>query len=200
MSQEERFGTRDRTYSAWHRRYSTQRFIGIEHAQLLAMIDLDASLYVEYDDGTKEPLALIETARDHGQPVKPSTVTQKLAILADLPAFVVLYTLAPIHNPADPHWPDVAAFRIKRLWPQPSHEYRSCTPQRWAEDLLALRKFSARQIDQGLRKKLDPLSQLHTWWESTPQRDREKFAEYVQEWMDGQRAAWTLDEHEGTQP
>ena len=50
--QEEKYGTRDRAYSAWHRRKSTRRFIGIEHAQLLAMIDLDASLYVEYDDGT----------------------------------------------------------------------------------------------------------------------------------------------------
>ena len=65
MSQEERHGTRDRSYSAWHRRQSTRRYIGIEKATLLAMIDLDASLYVEYDDGTKEPLALIETAQDH---------------------------------------------------------------------------------------------------------------------------------------
>ena len=30
MSQEERFGSRDRTYSAWHRRHSTRRYIGID--------------------------------------------------------------------------------------------------------------------------------------------------------------------------
>ena len=66
MAQEEVYNTRDRSYSAWHRRKSTGRFIGFEHAQLLAMIDLDASLYVEYDDGTKEPIALIETAIDVG--------------------------------------------------------------------------------------------------------------------------------------
>src|SRR5688500_12286183 len=73
MSQEERFGTRDRSYSAWHRRNSTRRFVGIERAQTLAMIDLDASLYVEYDDATKEPIALIETAIDCGQEFKPAT-------------------------------------------------------------------------------------------------------------------------------
>ena len=78
MAQEEKYGTRDRTYSAWHRRLSTQRFVGIEKAQLLAMIDLDASLYVEYDDGTKEPLALIETAQDIGQAFKPATVTLQI--------------------------------------------------------------------------------------------------------------------------
>lgn len=78
--QEERYGTRDRTYSAWHRRLSTRRFVGIDRAQLLAMIDLDASLYVEYDDRTKEPVALIETARDVGQEHKPVTVTRRLAV------------------------------------------------------------------------------------------------------------------------
>jgi len=65
--QEERYGQRDRAYSAWHRRLSTRRFVGIDRAQLLAMIDLDAALYVDYDDRTKEPVALIETAMDVGQ-------------------------------------------------------------------------------------------------------------------------------------
>ena len=90
MAQEEKYGTRDRTYSAWHRRLSTQRFVGIEKAQLLAMIDLDAALYVEYDDGTKEPLALIETAQDVGQAYKPATVTLRLAKRAD---FALLYRI-----------------------------------------------------------------------------------------------------------
>lgn len=43
------------------------------------MVDLDCSIFIEYDDGTKEPLALIETARDVGQPYKPATVTLALA-------------------------------------------------------------------------------------------------------------------------
>ena len=59
MAQEEKYGNRDLTYSAWHRRRSTGRFVGIEHAQLLAMIDMDHTLWIEYDDGSKEPVALV---------------------------------------------------------------------------------------------------------------------------------------------
>lgn len=85
--QEEVFASRDRAYSAWHRRNSTRWFVGIDRAQLLAMVDLDCSLFIEYDDGTKEPLALIETARDVGQPYKPATVTLALARKAKLPCY-----------------------------------------------------------------------------------------------------------------
>lgn len=147
MSQEERYNTRDRSYSAWHRRQSTRRYIGIENAQLLAMIDLDASLYVEYDDGTKEPLALIETARDVGQPHKTATVTLKLAQRADLPCFVVLYTVSESMNPADNKWPDISSFRVKRLHPSPEFQWRVLTPQEWADTLLIMRRWKAKRID-----------------------------------------------------
>lgn len=148
MAQEEQYNSRDRSYSAWHRRLSTRRFIGIEKAQLLAMIDLDASLYVEYDDGTKEPLALIETARDVGQGYKTATVTAKLAERAKLPCFVVLYSLSSEPNPADENWPDIAQFRVKRLWPKAEHEWRMFSPQEWAENLLKMRKWKAARLDE----------------------------------------------------
>jgi len=148
MAQEERFNERDRSYSAWHRRMSTRRFIGIEKAQLLAMIDLDASLYVEYDDGTKEPLALIETARDTGQPYKTATVTTKLAQRANIPCFVVLYKLSENSNPADEKWNDISQFRVKRLYPKPENQWRTVSPQEWAELLLKMRKWKAQQIDE----------------------------------------------------
>jgi len=90
LTQEERCGTRDRAYSAWHRRYSIGRFVGRENAHLLAMIDLDTIPYVEYEDKTKKPLAVIETAIDIGQTFKTATVTSNLAKLAGLPCFVVL--------------------------------------------------------------------------------------------------------------
>ena len=146
--QEERYGTRDRAYSAWHRRQSTRRFIGIEHAQLLAMIDLDASLYVEYDDGTKEPIALIETARDVGQQYKSATVTTKLAKRADMPCYVVLYSLSKEKNPADAEWFDIESFRVKRLWPKPENDWKIYSPQQWAENLLTLREWSSRKLDR----------------------------------------------------
>ena len=101
MAQEEVYGTRDRIYSAWHRRMSTRRFVGIEKAQTLAMIDLDASLYVEYDDKTKEPIAIMEIARDVGQISKTSTVTRNLARKAGLLAYTVLYKPSEKKNPAD---------------------------------------------------------------------------------------------------
>jgi hypothetical protein len=146
---EERYGARDQTYSAWHRRLSTRRYVGIERAQLLSMIDLDACMFVEYDDGTREPLALIETARDVGQPTKAATVTATLARLARIPAFCVLYRCAERPNPADPRWPDVVEFRIRRLWPSPDSVWRTVSPSEWAMALLALRVRSCWKLDDA---------------------------------------------------
>ncbi|MBI3918999.1 MAG: hypothetical protein HY322_18560 [Betaproteobacteria bacterium] len=145
--QEERYGTRDRTYSAWHRRLSTRRFVGIDRAQLLAMIDLDASLYVEYDDGTKEPVALIETTRDVGQDHKAVTVTRRLAVRAGLPCYLLLYTQGDTQNPADSRWRDITHFRIKRVWPRPEATWRTVAPGEWAQALLQIRAWAARRLD-----------------------------------------------------
>ncbi|MEO8008394.1 MAG: hypothetical protein ABI728_07730 [Betaproteobacteria bacterium] len=76
--QEECYGSRDRAYSAWHRSPSICRYVGIEQAQLLTMIDLDAALNVEYDDQSKEPLALIEAAAGVGLAHKSATVIANL--------------------------------------------------------------------------------------------------------------------------
>ena len=148
MTQEERYANRDGSYSAWHRRHSTRRFVGIEQAQLLAMIDLDACLYVEYDDGTKEPLALIEVAMDVGQEHKTATVTTNLAKRANIPCLVVLYSLNDKPNPADSKCADIASFRVKRLWPRSQHrDWKILTPSEYAQSLLDLRKYKANQLD-----------------------------------------------------
>ena len=146
--QEEKYGNRDRSYSIWHRRKSTQRYIGIEKAQLLAMIDLDASLYVEYDDETKDPVALIEIAVDVGQPYKTATVTKKLAIRANIPALVVLYKLSENKNPTDDTCQDIESFKVKRLFPKFEKEWRKLTPKEYAENLLKIREWSANRIDK----------------------------------------------------
>lgn len=145
--QEERYNKRDRVYSAWHRRLSTRRFIGLEQAQLLSMIDLDAALYVEYDDKSREPLALIETARDVGQRWKAANVTMNLARKARIPAYVILYQYSSRQNPADPSWPDIERFRIKRLWPHPERSWRVLTPEQWAVGLLRIRTWTTRRLD-----------------------------------------------------
>ena len=131
--QEEKYGTRDRTYSAWHRRLSTRRFVGIDRAQLLAVIDLDASLYEEYDDRTQD--------------YKPVTVTRRLAVRAGLPCYVLLYQSAPAPNPADPLWRDIAQFRVKRVWPKPEATWRTLEPGEWAKALLQIRTWAARRLD-----------------------------------------------------
>jgi hypothetical protein len=145
--QEERFGTRDRTYSAWHRRLSARRFVGLEKAQLLSMIDLDGALYCEFDATTSEPLALIETAIDHGQRRKVATVTKRLAERARVPAYVVLYHQARYPNPADPSQYDIDSFRVRRLWPCPEREWRTLNPLEWAEALLKIREWAAVRAD-----------------------------------------------------
>lgn len=146
MSQEERFGTRDRTYSAWHRRASLGRFIGSDRAQLVAMCDIDAALWLEHDDLTKEPLALIETARDVGQPFKSGTVLLQLAKRARLPAYVCMYKLDDRKNPADASCQDVVRFRVRRLYPKPENGWRDLTPAQWASGLLRIRAWSAARV------------------------------------------------------
>lgn len=145
--QEERFGTRDRTYSAWHRRRSTRRFVGIERAQLMSMIDLDGALYCEFDADSSEPLCLIETARDTGQRQKVASVTRRLAQRAGLPAYVVLYQPAGYRNPADQSQWDIESFRVRRLWPLPERAWRKLNPLEWAEALLQIRTWAAARFD-----------------------------------------------------
>jgi len=145
--QTERYGTRDQAYSAWHRSQSTRRFVGIEQAARLSMIDLDGALYVEFDDGEREPLALIETARDVGQTFKCSTVTARLAQRAGLPAYVVLYRTADLPNPADERQPDIQSFRVRRIWPHPEPAWRQLSPRSWAEALLQIRRWACAKLD-----------------------------------------------------
>lgn len=153
MSQEERYDTRDGAYSAWHRRESTRRFVGIERAQTLSMIDLDAPLYVEYDDKTKHPIALIETAIDVGQETKPATVTKNLARgrNPELRAYVVLYKLSKQQkNPANPRWQDIEQFRVRRIWPEPetpARGWKVLTPGEWANWLVEIRKMASSPLD-----------------------------------------------------
>lgn len=150
MAQEERWGTRDRTYSAWHRCSSTKRFVGIEQAQLLAMIDLDGVYWVEYEDGERWPVALVETARDIHQDRKPATVITNLAKLANIPAFVALYTAATAPNPAQRECPDIAMFRYRRVWPEGQPDWVTCTPADFAQMLLRLRQWSGKRLDGSL--------------------------------------------------
>jgi hypothetical protein len=145
--QEEKYGTRDLCYSAWHRAGSIRRFVGWEQAQLVSMVDADCVLFLEYEPSNKEPLALVETAIDVGQEHKPATAIMRLAKRARIPAYVVLYKRSAKPNPADPRWQDVTGFRIKRLWPRTESRWRTIEPDEWAKALLQIRAWSAKKLD-----------------------------------------------------
>jgi hypothetical protein len=132
MAQEERYGTRDLTYSIWHRSPSIVRFFephaaAMEMALALGMIDMDC---VEYDAGRREQeiVAYAETAQDVGQDRKPATITAKVAALNSgmiaVPAYTVLYKNSSTPNPAYPQYPDIESFRVKRIWPAPATDWR----------------------------------------------------------------------------
>lgn len=146
MAQEERFGSRNLVYSAWHRRGSTGRFVGLEMAQLLSMIDVDHVLWLEVDDETKEPVAIIEEAEDRGQ-FKPCSIVINFAKRANIPAVCVLWTPADQPNPADMNEPDIASFRIQRLWPKTERGWRNLAPAEYAQVLLKMRNIGANQLD-----------------------------------------------------
>ncbi len=162
MTQEEIYGTRDLSYSFWHRSESTARFLGMKQALELAQIDMDLVLYIEYDDKTKEPIALIEAAKDVNQKFKPYTVTRNLAVKSNLPAFVVLYTVSKERNPIDTKYFDISNFRIKQIYPNEETDWEKYTPQEWAEKLLSLRKI--KNIPREKRKGLRELRQNGLVW------------------------------------
>ncbi|WP_258035437.1 MULTISPECIES: hypothetical protein [Ralstonia] len=109
------------------------------------MADLDSVLFTEYDNGSKLPLALVEVARDIGQD-KPAGVLRKLAEMADVPAFVALYTPSAHANPTNPNWCDIEAFRVQRLWPRPESRWRMLTPAQWARALVQIRSWQLRRF------------------------------------------------------
>ncbi len=144
--QEERYQHRDRHYGIWHRVRSIARFLGDRDARSLTMADLDSVLFAESDYPTKWPLCLVEVARDIGQE-KPAGVIRKLAELADVPAYVALYTPATTPNPANPSWPDIERFRVQRLWPKPEAAWRTLTPGEWASALVRIRGWQLRRFE-----------------------------------------------------
>jgi hypothetical protein len=140
----ERYTVRDRSYGAWHRFASIQRYLAPEQACSMTMADLDSVMFTEYNHASKLPLCLVEVAIDVGQD-KPTGVISALAQQADIPAYVALYSHASEYNPADTNWPDIAGFRIKRVWPRPERRWRHLTPNEWAAALVQIRSWQLRK-------------------------------------------------------
>lgn len=143
MSRYERYGTRSLVYSKWHRFY-----LGDQEP----MIDLDG---VEYcmRRGCFKPLALIETARDVGQPQKATTVLRRLAEQSGVLALCVLYTIMP-GTDEDTGCPckrgatlggcehGISSFRVRRVFPEPpvgKRGFHAMTPEQFRDRLRAVR-------------------------------------------------------------
>ena len=98
MSRHERYGTRDLTFSQWHRTLSDNA----------TCIDLDL---LEYCRRCRQPLAMLELARDVGQAFKPTTVLEQLAKKAMVPAFLIIYKLEA---------GSIGQCRMRRIYPEPT--------------------------------------------------------------------------------
>lgn len=112
----------------------------MSRALTMSMIDLDVVLYVEYNNKTKMPIALIETAIDVNQSHKSGTVTANLAKMSNLPCFVVLYKLSGNDNPASKSVKDIQSFRLKQLYPTKFDDWIELTPSEYVGFLSCLRE------------------------------------------------------------
>jgi hypothetical protein len=138
MSDCERYGSRDLTYSNWHRTHSIKRFVGIDEARRLTMIDLDG---LEYCNRCRECVGVIEVARDVGQAFKASSVTSKLAHRLGVPGLLTFYRISD-HQVSDgngEHLPDIDAFRVRIVAPVQSPE-REITPEQYARWISAMHR------------------------------------------------------------
>lgn len=97
MTREEITGVRDLTYSGWHRTL----------ADHITYIDIDAC---EYCQKCREPLILIELAKDYGQSNKATTVLRKLALKANISAYLIYYKM-------DDKTDEIASFRLRQVSP-----------------------------------------------------------------------------------
>lgn len=117
---QEKYGTRDLTYSKWHRTLDDE----------LTYIDLDC---IEYCADCKHPLVLIELARDVGQSYKATTVMRNLASKAGLPAYLVFYRVS--NGDLGP----IDLFRVKQVSPTFDQEQRKMTPDEYSQFLRSFR-------------------------------------------------------------
>lgn len=127
MSADERWGSRDLTFSTWHRYALPAR---------ATAIDLDL---IEYCQRCRMPLCLIESARDVGQASKATIVLRELAQIANVVAICLLWTpdgttcqCKRSHTaPGCAH--GIASFRMRRIHPidEPFESYQPAQVAAW---------------------------------------------------------------------
>lgn len=126
MPETERNGTRDLTYSEWHRTKSLGRYVGQRAAYECSTIDID---WCEYCRRCGEPLALLEMTC--GSKPKHAPVMTRLAKRADVPGYSLSYE-------TDDHG-EIVLFHLRHLTPSDDRSF-TFTAGEWAMWLVGLRE------------------------------------------------------------
>lgn len=133
MSRWERYGTRDNTFSNWHRyAFNSQE----------PMIDIDCDMYCPK---CRKSLVLVETAIDVGQPNKVALVTATLGIDAGTHVFTVLYTPSGDGCRCEPNNQSpgcnhgISKLRVRRDNPNPMGHFVESTPDVFVRRIREIR-------------------------------------------------------------
>lgn len=140
MSRYERFGTRDRAFSVWHRHHMPDS---------CDMIDVDVFVQYRRVGGDVVPLMMLEVAQDVGQDYKCAKVVAKAGRLQGTPVYVVLYRKAERPSPFDVEVADIEVFRVKQLVPTPWDHWQLMTPQEFREFLWHERERLEFELSEG---------------------------------------------------
>lgn len=133
MSDKERTGVRDQTYSGWHRRDSQQQYLSTREAWELGMIDIDSLEYCRY---CYKPLALIETQVSENDP-KDAPVMAGLATRASINAYSVSYVKSVDGQ--------IELFRVRQLAPERG-QVQDMIPKVYSFFLHSLRVNHQREV------------------------------------------------------
>lgn len=142
MSNWERYGTRDMSLSKWHRQMLRQRAATAVEGELCGMIDID---WLEFCSRCKTNLFLVEAARDINHLAKCADQTARLAVAANIPAYLVLYTPTDEDCPANRRCRQpgckhgVEEFRVRQIAPVDG-VWREDTPIEFADFVLDIHR------------------------------------------------------------
>lgn len=143
MSNWERHGTRDMSLSKWHRQMLRQRAASAAEGERAGMIDID---WLEFCTQCRTNLFLVEAARDINHLRKVATQTARLAVAANIPAYLVLYTPTGEDCPNDRRcrrngcMHGISEFRIRQIAPVDG-EWREEPPEDFADFVLGIHRM-----------------------------------------------------------
>lgn len=145
MSNWERTGERDTSLSRWHRQMLRQRAESAADGERAGMIDID---WLEFCAQCKTNLFLVEAARGLRNTSKAAHQTARLAVAANIPAYVVLYE--PSNQPCEDDARSrcrregcqhgVSAFRVRQIVPVEGG-WRDETSESFADFVLDIHRM-----------------------------------------------------------